>query len=578
MATLQKRRSHGQTYWYIVESRRVNGKPRPVTLAYLGKAEDLLQRLTQDSAFELKSYSHGDVAALLTIAQELNLVELINRYVPAGRSGRPPQRANLTVGATLVLAAIGRACCPTSKQGWYEWCQTTSLEYLCRRSFKALDSQHFWDQMQAFAVEHIGEIEQALVKRLIETYAIELDTLLFDTSNFFTFIDTANERCEIAQRGKNKQKRSDLRQVGLALLVTRREQLPLFHHTYRGNRHDSPVWREQLPTLVERLQNVADDVGALTLVFDKGNNAKKNFHQLDQIDPLYYVASLVPSHFSALIEHANAHFDELTLSTGERLPVYRTSYPVWGKSRTCVVFISERLRQGQRRGIEQALKKKVEALETFKQQRESPRRRKTFTQAELQQRLDPMIRGQYLQDILTYELIDIDASPSFRYFIDQAALQTLHDTVLGRRILVTNREHWSSEEIILAYRAQTKVEFAFRTLKNPYHLAIRPQFHWTDQKIEAHFFICLLAYLMTMAAYTRAKNQGGYTRGIDAFMDDLRGVRLAAVIEQKAASSRGRPRIRYQLEKIPPFLQPTLDALAISDDNLRSLINFRVYK
>ena len=125
------------------------------------------------------------MAALLTIAQELDLVELINRYVPEGRSGRKPTRAQLTVGATLLLAAVGRACCPTSKQGWYEWCQTTSLEYLCRRSFKALDSQHFWDQMQAFDVEHIAEIEQELVKRLIDKYAIQLDTLLFDTSNFF---------------------------------------------------------------------------------------------------------------------------------------------------------------------------------------------------------------------------------------------------------------------------------------------------------------------------------------------------------------------------------------------------------
>ena len=47
MATLQKRKSRGKTYWSIVESRRVNGKPRPVILAYLGRAEDLLKRLSE---------------------------------------------------------------------------------------------------------------------------------------------------------------------------------------------------------------------------------------------------------------------------------------------------------------------------------------------------------------------------------------------------------------------------------------------------------------------------------------------------------------------------------------------------
>ena len=62
-ATLQKRKSHGHNYWYIVESRRVNGKPRPITLAYLGKAEDLLSRLSDQKSFDVKSYSHGDTFA-----------------------------------------------------------------------------------------------------------------------------------------------------------------------------------------------------------------------------------------------------------------------------------------------------------------------------------------------------------------------------------------------------------------------------------------------------------------------------------------------------------------------------------
>ncbi len=41
----QAKRTNGHKYWYIVESRRVNGKPRPIVLAYLGKANDLLRRL-----------------------------------------------------------------------------------------------------------------------------------------------------------------------------------------------------------------------------------------------------------------------------------------------------------------------------------------------------------------------------------------------------------------------------------------------------------------------------------------------------------------------------------------------------
>ncbi len=69
IATIQSKTSRGHKYWYIVESRRINGKPRPIVLAYLGKANDLLKRLQGiTDGVKLKSYSHGAVVALLLAA------------------------------------------------------------------------------------------------------------------------------------------------------------------------------------------------------------------------------------------------------------------------------------------------------------------------------------------------------------------------------------------------------------------------------------------------------------------------------------------------------------------------------
>ena len=82
MATIQSKTSRGHKYWYIVESRRVNGKPRPIVLAYLGKAEDLLKRLEGlGESLTIKSYSHGAVAALLRLGAELDVVGIINAHV-----------------------------------------------------------------------------------------------------------------------------------------------------------------------------------------------------------------------------------------------------------------------------------------------------------------------------------------------------------------------------------------------------------------------------------------------------------------------------------------------------------------
>jgi hypothetical protein len=105
MATLQKRKSRGHTYWSIVASRRVNGKPRPVILEYLGTAEALLKRLAGGVPKKVRSYSHGSVAVMLSIAEELKIVETINKHLEFS-----PFRDGFTVGGSLLLAAIGRIC------------------------------------------------------------------------------------------------------------------------------------------------------------------------------------------------------------------------------------------------------------------------------------------------------------------------------------------------------------------------------------------------------------------------------------------------------------------------------------
>jgi len=98
MATIQSKITNGHKYWYIVESRRINGKPRPVVLEYLGKADSLLKRLRGLSDYKLKSYSHGHIAALLDLCEKLDICNIINNYAVSQRTGiaDKPIRHNLT--------------------------------------------------------------------------------------------------------------------------------------------------------------------------------------------------------------------------------------------------------------------------------------------------------------------------------------------------------------------------------------------------------------------------------------------------------------------------------------------------
>jgi transposase len=570
MAFLASRVSRGKKYWSIVESKRVDGKPKHVILEYLGTADTLIARLADNEKLSVSSYSHGDTSALLKLAAQLDIVNIINQQVPAGPNKTKPMRDGLTVGGSLLLAAIGRACRPTSKMGWYDWCKTTSLEYCLQSSFKDLDSPHFWDQMNVLPEDAIARVEEEIVSRLLKTYPVPLDTLLYDTSNFFTFIDSSNERCHIAKRGKNKQRRYDLRQIGMALLVSRKHQLPLFHKTYEGNKNDCTVFKETLDELSARIKTISTELKDVTLVFDKGNNSKDNLKQVTS-KGLFYVAGLVPSYFRNLIREANDHFSSIVIN-GHEVPAWRAIKELWGEERTCVVVISKQLLEGQLRGIHQHLENKYKLLEDFKRQLEKPKRAKPCSREQIQERLNRIIRGQFVDEILKYNIFELaKGGNSFTYYIDDEAFEGLKKDLLGRKILITNRHQWTSEEIVLAYRGQAKVEYAFRNVKNPFHLAIRPQFHWTDQKIKVHFLICVIGYLLTMVAYMKAKESAGYHKNVNALMEDLQRIRLACHVKKKSL------KVKYQLETLPEELVKVAAVLGITDDTLRVPLNVSVY-
>src|SRR5579859_6932088 len=213
MASLTKKIISGQAYYYLRETAWVEGRSKVVRTKYLGRVEEIERRLEQTAepkAVVVRSF--GAVAAALKIARELELADAIDRAL-GGRRGSP------SVGEMVMLAAINRACRPRSKRQLADWYGRTALARLMPCPAKALSSQRFWDAMHVVSDEAIVQAETEIVKRCIERYQIELRPLVYDTTNFATFVDSANERNTIAKRGHAKGGRRDLRLVGLALCV-----------------------------------------------------------------------------------------------------------------------------------------------------------------------------------------------------------------------------------------------------------------------------------------------------------------------------------------------------------------------
>ena len=231
MASLQKRTVKGREYWSIVESKRINGKPTPIIVEYIGSTKKLFERLNSGSLENnsVKSYSHGDTQALMTIVRNLGIEELLDNAF------KKRVRGGMKRSTCLILLAIQSACKPGSKSEFETWFKTTTLPHELGIKPDVMTSRHFWQQMNDITEDELMYAEDAITRKILEEYNIGLDKLALDYTNYFTYIDTKNDKSELAQRGRNKQKRNDLRQCSLAIVTSKNAGIPLFSYVYEGN-------------------------------------------------------------------------------------------------------------------------------------------------------------------------------------------------------------------------------------------------------------------------------------------------------------------------------------------------------
>ena len=551
MATIQKKPCRGRTYWQIVESRRINGKPRPIVLLHLGTAEGLLRRLQEGAGKPLKAKTlqFGAIAALWNIARELNVIPIIDEQVNKREQG-------LSCGQYLLLAALNRCVAPCSKAALYDWYRKGVLQRLIPASQQALTSQRFWDHMSYLDAKQIAAIEERITAELIRRFDIDLRTLVFDATNFDTFIDTQTDS-QLAQRGHAKSKRSDLRIVGLALLVSTDFALPLLSHLYAGNQNDCTMFASVTDALIHRFRQFGQQCQHITLVFDGGNTSGSNMQELDA-SPYHFITSLTVTHHPDLLQIPLKLFQPFAQSRLQGVLASRTTKEIWGRPRTVVVTRSDTLLRGQLVGIAVALRKKRAALCELRaklQRSQQPGARgKGYSRDSLQARLKEITSGQYVAEILKTEIFtDADRHLAFRFWTDHHAFESLKSTRLGKRILCTDNDDWSTEEIILGSRAQFHVENAFRQMKNPHWVSFSPAFHWTDQKLRVHAFYCVLALTLSGLLQRKAA-KAGLDMTIEALFEQLSDITEIITLHAPLGPSHpGRLRAEYVLSELSPL-------------------------
>jgi transposase len=533
------RRKDGKVhrYWRLVRSVRVGSKVVQQTVAQLGELDaagrararalartitgdreqpDLFPSAEADPAVPVRlrrirlerGRTFGDVWLGWTLWRALRLDEVLAHLLPEGREAVPWA----TMAAVLVLA---RLCEPSSELHIAEdWYRRTALEDLLALPAARVNDDRLYralDQLLA----HKRALEQHLVARLGELFALDYDLLLYDvTSTYFEGQAVGNP---LAQRGHSRDHRPDCKQVCIALVVSR-EGMPVGYELFAGNRTDVTTV-EEIVEAMEARYGLAHRIW----VMDRGMTSEDNLTWLRAGGRRYLVGTpkselrkWARQIADAEDWHAVRHGVEAKQCTGpdgaETFVLVR-SVERREKERAMHARFTRRIEDGLAR-LGRRLQRARRALDARRLERQLGRLLALNTRA----------AGRYLIELVP------DTTVPAGVRLEWTARPEWDDWARwseGCYVLRTNIADWSPEDLWRTYIQLTQAEAAFRIHKSD--LSLRPIWHQKEDRVNAHILVCFLAYVLwkTLEQWQQRAGLGHSPRTI---LEELRRIQSTDVV------------------------------------------------
>ncbi len=568
-------------YWRLVRSVRVGRKVIQQTVAQLGeldadgraRAKALARAITGDReqsdlfepgvaeeaiAVRLKRIrlergrTFGDVWLGWTLWRALHLDEVLERLLPEGREAVPWS----TMAAVLVLA---RLCEPSSELHIAEdWYRRTALEDLLALPAPLVNDDRLYRALDRL-LPHKRTLEQHLVARLGELFALDYDLLLYDVTS--TYFEGLAESNPLAQRGYSRDHRPDCKQVCLALVVTR-DGMPLGYEVFAGNRTDVTTV-EEIVEAMEARYGVAERIW----VMDRGMTSEDNLEWLRESGRRYLVGTPKTELRKWARQIADAR-DWHAVRDG-----IEAKQCVGPEGTETFVLVRSIERREKERAMHERFCRRIEAgLERLGQRVRRARRA-----------LDPRRLERQLG-----RLLERNQRAAGRYVIDFVPDPTVPAGVRlawtarpewddwarwseGCYVLRTNVADWTPEDLWRTYIQLTDAEAAFRIQKS--ELGLRPIWHQRADRVEAHILVCFLAYVLwkTLEQWQQRAGLGHSPRTVleelrriqstDVVLptEDGREIRLRCVVRPDAAQAALLDRLGLELPERLRIRRPLLE-------------------
>jgi transposase len=525
MAHFHVKKKKGRPYLYVREIARVDGKPKVVSQIYLGSPERVagLASGTETDTIKIKVEEFGALWLAQQMDQNVELATIIDAIIP-----RAAKETGPTVGEYFLYCVWNRMIEAVSKNRLSQWYDRTAVQQIRPVDLGELTSQRYWEKWDRVSEKALQEITQAFFKRIWQIESPQADCLLFDTTNYYTFL-ASDTPSDLACRGKSKDGRHHLRQIGLGLLVTRGSKLPLYYSVYPGNMHDSKQFEAIMDEMFGIVCGLHQTKERLTVVIDKGMNSESNCTWIDEHARIHFVTTYSTYFAQDLATTTLDRFEPLDIAKNQKLLAagnhedlilaYRSRGEYWGKQRAVVVTHNPATARKQDYTFQSK-------LETIRQQlllmRNSVREKAPHWKN------PDAIRERYvrlcerLHVSSDYYSIDFEQSNNglLMSFRKDPYRVSRKQAMFGKNIIITDNTDWTTREIVEASLDRWQVEDRFRLSKNDDLVSTRPIRHWTDSKIRCHLFTCVAA--MTYLRRLELRLSGaGVSRTAEDVMEDM---------------------------------------------------------
>lgn len=545
MAHFVVKKKKGRPYLYVREVARVDGKPKVVFQQYIGSPDRVaaMARGETQETLKLCVEEYGALWLAQQMDQEIDLAGIVDSVVPPASREKGP-----TIGEYFLYCVWNRMIEAVSKRKLSEWYNRTAIQQIRPVDLDELTSPRYWEKWDRVSEQALEEISHRFFSRIWEVERPMADCLLFDTTNYYTYMGSQTDS-DLAVRGKNKAGKHHLRQVGLGLMVTRKSRLPIYYKTYPGNLHDSKHFAEVMEEMFSIVGGLNQTKERLTVVIDKGMNSEENFAWLDDHARMHFVTTYSTYYAEDLAAIPLEHFEPVDTEKNqrlldeerpeERLLAYRTRGEFWGKERAVVVTFNPATYRKQSYTLDRKLEEIRQELLVMraKVRDDQPQWRDSDTIWERYYRLCERFHVSSDLYDLEIEKDSIGLTMSFRknaYWVDR------HRDRMGKSVIVTDNTDWTTKQIVNANLDRWQVEDRFRQSKNDDRVGAQPMRHWTDSKLRCHFFSCVVA-LTYLRRLELKLARAGIQRTADDVMNDMR--HLHSVLTMTALARKPRRRL-----------------------------------